>query len=610
MNSMFAVPDIVRENRLDGSVVLRSRERLGDYPAGVAEILRQQADADPAHPLIAQRDENARWQRLSYGEVREGADAIGQAMLERGLGPKRPLMILSGNSLAHFLLTMGALTAGVPVAPISVAYSMLSKDHERIKAIAELLRPGMVFAEDGGAFAPAIAAVSQVVTSSVVVARNEDAVPGAEGMAALLETAPGPLLDQAYHRVGPDTVAKVLFTSGSTGTPKGVLNTHRMLCSNQQAIRQAWPFLAEERPVLVDWLPWSHTFGGNHNLNLVLFNGGTLYIDDGKPAPNLFGTTVDNLRDVAATIAFNVPAGYAQLVPALEEDRDLAEAFFSRLRLMFNAAAALPANLRERLGAVARSVTGRDIPVTGSWGATETAPAVTTAHYPYTEARCIGVPLPGLEVKLAPVGQAYEIRVRGDAVMPGYLDRPDLTRQAFDEEGFYRAGDAVALVDGDDPNQGLLFQGRIAEDFKLDTGTFVRVGLVRTTLLSAVPLLSDAVIAGENRSYVAALAWLNAAEAAAILPADLGPVGGCLVHPELRSQLSKLLAELNASVGSASRVERLLVLADPPDLDRGEVTDKGYLNQRRVLEGRAGYVERLYADDPDDAVIVAGRPSR
>lgn len=592
IDTLFAVPDIARENLPDGSVVLRSRAPLGRYPDSIVAMLRRHAENSPERTLIAQRDDAGQWQRLSYGEVRARADAIGQALLERGLGPHRPLIILSGNSVPHFLLTMGAMTAGVPVAPISEAYSLLSKDHERITAIAGLLRPGMVFAEDGQAFAAAIAALAGA-DPAVVVARNAAAVPDAEPLQALLDTSAGSLIEDAYRRTGPDTVAKVLFTSGSTGTPKGVLNTQRMLCSNQQAIRQVWPLLAEDPPVLVDWLPWSHTFGGNVNMNMVLFNGGTLYIDDGKPAPHLFHRTLASLREVAPTIAFNVPAGYAQLVPALESDRELAEVFFSRLRFIFNSAAALPASLRERLAAVARAVTGREIPVTGGWGATETAPGVTLAHFPFTEAHCIGVPVPGLEVKLAPVADRWEIRVRGDAVTPGYLHRPEETAQALDAGGFYRSGDAAGLIDPEDPNKGLVFLGRIAEDFKLDTGTFVRVGAVRTALLSAVPLLADAVIAGENRSYVAALAWLNPQEAAG------------LSEQEIRARLSKLLGEFNASRGSAGRVERLLVLDDPPDLDAGEVTDKGYLNQRRVLDRRAAFVERLYTGEPGAAVITA-----
>ena len=419
--------------------------------------------------------------------------------------------------------------------------------------------------------------------------------PGAERVGDLIATRPGPAVAAASAAVTGDSIAKILFTSGSTGTPKGVLNTHRMLAANQQMIRQAWPFLRTERPVIVDWLPWSHTFGGNHNVNLTLTAGGTLYVDGGRPAPGMFGQSVANLADVPPTIYFNVPAGYAQLVPALEADAAFAARFFSRLRLMFNAAAALPAALRQRLGDLATQTAGHPVPVTGSWGATETAPAVTSAHYDFADARCIGVPLPGAEVRLVPVEGAYEIRVKGPMVTPGYFGRPDLTAAAFDTRGYYRTGDAVGLADPDDPGAGLVFRGRIAEDFKLSTGTFVRVGAVRTALLSAAPLLADAVIAGENRACVCALAWLNAAEAAKLLGQEPQADGDLVTDETIRAALARALAGHNAAVGSAARVERLLVLARPAGLDAGEITDKGYVNQRQVLANRAALVELLYA---------------
>jgi feruloyl-CoA synthase len=381
-----------------------------------------------------------------------------------------------------------------------------------------------------------------------------------------------------------------------------------MLAANQRMIRQAWPFLARERPVIVDWLPWSHTFGGNHNVNMMISSGGTLYVDAGRPVPALFGQTIENLTDVPPTIYFNVPAGYAQLVPALEADPEFAARFFSRLRLIFNAAAALPAALRDRLTAVAERTAGRQVPVTGSWGATETAPAVTSAHFPFSDARCIGVPLPGTEVKLVPAaGGAYEIRARGPMVTPGYFGRPDLTAEAFDADGFYRTGDAVAFADPADPSAGLIFRGRIAEDFKLESGTFVRVGAVRTRLLSAIPVLSDAVLAGENRDFVSALAWLNPAEAGRLLGTQPAADGELITDEELRTVLARALAEHNAGAGSAARVERLLILATPASLDAGEITDKGYLNQRRVLAHRAAFVEMLYADPVPRAVVEAER---
>jgi feruloyl-CoA synthase len=380
-----------------------------------------------------------------------------------------------------------------------------------------------------------------------------------------------------------------------------------MLASNQQMIRQAWPFLEAERPVIVDWLPWSHTFGGNHNVNLVLTSGGTLYVDAGRPAPALFAQTVANLTDVPPTIYFNVPAGYAQLVPALENDHAFAERFFSRLRLLFNAAAALPEALRDRLGAVAERTAGHRVPVTGSWGATETAPAVTSAHFDFTDARCIGVPLPGALVKLAPADGGYEIRAKGPMVTPGYFGQPGLTAEAFDEDGFYRTGDAVALADAGDLNAGLVFRGRIAEDFKLETGTFVRVGALRAALLSAAPILADAVLAGENQACVCALVWLNAAETRKLTGAEPRAQGELVIDNAVRKNLAQALAGLAESAGSAARVERLVVMARPADLDAGEITDKGYVNQRTVLARRAKLVEMLYAEPAPEGVVVAGR---
>jgi feruloyl-CoA synthase len=598
---LFAPPRVIAEAAdSDGAILLRSAEPLGEYPVSVVHSVREWARLSSDHPLVAERAGGG-WRTASYGAAVAAADAIGQALLDRGLGPRRPLLVLSGNSVDHLLVTLGAMTAGIPVAPVSVAYSLQSHDHARIAAIADLIRPGAVFAEDGDLFGAALGALPG--SPAIVSKGSRD---GAEQLPVLLNTEPGAAVAAAFASLSPDAVAKILFTSGSTGTPKGVLNTHRMLASNQRMIQHAWPFLAAERPVIVDWLPWSHTFGGNHNVNMMLSAGGTVYVDAGRPVPGMFAQTVANLTDVPPTIYFNVPAGYAQLVPALEADPEFADRFFSRLRLLFNAAAALPAALRERLARVAFRATGHEVPVTGSWGATETAPAVTSAHFAFTDARCIGVPLPGAEVKLVPAEDAYEIRVKGPNVTPGYFARPDLTRAAFDEQGFYRTGDAVVPADPADPDAGLLFRSRIAEDFKLGTGTFVRVGAVRAALLSAVPVLSDAVLAGENRDFVCALAWLNVAEARRLLGAEPEPDGDLLAHPALCELLAAALAGHNDTAGSSARVERLLVMAQPASLDSGEITDKGYVNQREVLARRAALVDLLYADPPRAGVIVAG----
>jgi feruloyl-CoA synthase len=569
----FAPPDIEMEERDDGSIVLRSRVPLPKYESSITAVLRKRAAEHPDRPLAAHRGTT-----LTYGEAGQRSDALAHAFRELGLGPDRPVMILSGNSLEHLLVSLAAYAAGAPAMPISVAYSLQSSDHARIKAIASLTEPGLVFADDAGPFE---AALDALALDNVLIARGD------RGKALRLDdlvTTNSPLAGDPGP--GAETVAKLLFTSGSTGIPKGVINTHRMLCSNQAMMQAIWPFLAEEPPVLVDWLPWSHTFGGNHNLNMALFNGGTIYIDDGRPAPPLFPRTLAAIDDVPPTLYFNVPAGYALLAPALENDAALAERFFSRLRLMFYAAAALPDALAERLRELARRHADHEVPLTSSWGTTETSPAATSMHYLGAPTGCIGVPIPGCTIKLAPVGDKLEIRVSGPNVTPGYFRRPDLTEALFDEEGFYRSGDAATLAD-----KSLMFDGRIAENFKLLTGTWVAVGALRTRLLSTAGVLSDAVIAGHDREYVAALAWVNQAEA----PAD---------QASLRERLATALAKLNANAGSAGRIERLLLLDSPPSLDAGEITDKGYLNQRRTLECRAADAARLYADPPDPAVIL------
>jgi feruloyl-CoA synthase len=591
----FAAPDTTIEHRPDGAIILRARRELGEYESSIAAVLRARAAEHPDRTLAAQRGASDRWQTLSYGEARAKADALAQALLDLGLGQERPLMVLSANSIEHLLLSLGAYTAGVPVMPISVAYSLMSADHARIRAIAELTRPGLVFADDAGPFGKALDALDEYGAPALV-ARGTRA--GALQLADLLRSEPGTAIDRALEAVGPETTVKLLFTSGSTGAPKGVVNTNRMLCSDQAMLQRIWPFLATEPPLLVDWLPWSHTFGANHNLNLVLFNGGTLHIDDGRPVAPLFTRTIAALKDVAPTVYFNVPAGFALLAGALESDRELAEHFFSRLRFMFYAGAALPDALAVRMRAIAERVADHEVPLTSSWGTTETSPAATSAHFADAVIGCIGVPLASNTIKLAPEADKLEIRVKGPNVTPGYFKRPELAADAFDDEGFYRSGDAVKLVDPQDPNKGLLFDGRIAEDFKLLTGTWVTVGPLRTRLLSAAGVLTDAVISGHNQPYVGALAWVNQAEAVKVCGSD------SLDDPRLRDHLARSLVELAAGEGSSLRVERLLLLAEPPSLDAGEITDKGYLNQRACLQRRAHEVARLYREPPDLATIT------
>jgi feruloyl-CoA synthase len=596
---LFATPHVSTERRPDGTLLLRSEQPLGDYPPSMIHRFRAGADEHPERALAAAREGDG-WRTLSWGQARATADCLAASFLERGLGSDRPIMVLSGNSLEHLLVLLGAYTAGVPVVPVSPAYSLLSIDHQRLSAMADLCRPGMVFADDAIAFGRALDALAGIVPDQVVVRGDRE---GAERFADLTRATPGAEVERALKGLSHDTVAKILFTSGSTGLPKGVINTHRMLCSNQQALGQVWPFLHSEPPILVDWLPWSHTFGGNHNLNQVLAYGGTLYIDDGKPTPALFERTVEALREVSPTVYYNVPSGWALLAPRLEADDDLARSFFARLRFMFYAAAALPESLWLRLTTIAEEAADHPVPLTSSWGTTETAPAASTAHFSSAPSGCIGVPLPGVTLKLVPEAAKREVRVAGPNVTPGYHRNPEVTAAAFDEEGFYRTGDAVRPVDEDDLSRGLFFDGRLSEDFKLSTGTWFTVGNVRTALISAVSGLSDAVLAGHDGDYVGALAWINHAEVRRVCAIDgEGPVP--LDDLVLIAHLASSLHAHNAGAGSASRIERLLLLDEPPDIDAGEITDKGYINQRAVLRRRAELVDRLFTEPLHASVIT------
>ncbi len=590
MTATFAVPRIEAEQRPDGRLLLRSTDPLAPHPVSAVHSFRAGSEAHPDRLLVAERV-GEEWARLTWGEARARADALAQGLLDRGLAD-RPVLVLSGNSRLHLVVALAAMTVGAPLVPTSVAYSLQSADHGKLRAMADLVRPGLVVAEDAS-FARAVAAVADGRT----VLSPDPALTGALHPADLA-AAPTGDVDRRCAALRREDVAKVLFTSGSTGAPKGVVNTHGMLSANQQQLRQIWPFLVDEPPVLLDWLPWSHTFGGNHDSNMVLTNGGTLWIDDGRPVPGLVERTVRNLADARPTIYLNVPAGYAALLPHLERDPAAAQAFLSRLRLGFFAAAALPQQLWDRLQKLAAEH-GGTMQMTTSWGLTETSPAATSAHFPITRSDSLGVPLPGVELALVPVGNKTEVRVRGANVTPGYHGRPDLTQTAFDEEGFLRTGDAVALADPDDVAAGLLFRGRIAEDFKLSTGTFVSVGTLRPSLLSASHgLLTDAVICGENGPEVTAMVWLHPDHAARCDDAGVPDDG---LRAELQQTMERLATQ---GGGSSQRVERLLVLLEPPALDAGEITDKGYVNQRAVRERRADRVALLSSDPPPPQVVV------
>jgi len=562
--------DVAVRRRDDGAALLRSPHALGPYPRNLGERLERWAREAPDRVLAAQRDAGGGWRTLTYAGAHERARRVGQALLDRGLCAERPLAILSENSLEHLLLTLGAMHAGVTCAPVSPAYSLLSTDHAKLRQIMALATPGLVFAQDEARYAKAVAAAVPAGTEVLY-----GAVP---------EVPPTARVEQAHARTGPDTVAKLLFTSGSTGLPKAVINTQRMLCSNQQMLAQSLPWLAAAPPVLVDWLPWHHTAGGNHNVGIALYNGGTLYIDEGRPLPGLIETTVRNLREVGPTIYFNVPRGYEALLPFLRADEVLRRTFFSRLGLMQYAAAVLPQAVWKAYDELALETCGERILWVTGYGSTETAPFVMSTNRGAARAGTVGLPVDGVEMKLAPVNDRLEARFRGPNVTPGYWRQPELTRAAFDEEGYYRSGDALRFVDPNDPAQGFEFDGRLSEDFKLTTGTWVHVGQLRAQIVAAGnPWVQDAVIAGHGRGEVCAL----------VIP-----------RPGSAPDLQRLLETLAASsTGSSNRIARAMLLPGPLSIDAGEITDKGSVNQRAVLERRKDMVEELYRDPPSERVL-------
>ena len=615
----------VIEDHADGSIRLRSTEALAAFPDRLTDCLQRWANESPERTFVARRvasmtdvagdarhavgSELGAWQQISYAQMLQRARAIGQALLDLGLSAERPLAILSENSLEHLTMAFGAMWAGIPQVPISTAYSLVSQDFGKLRQIVAATTPGLVFAS-GPAYARAIMATVDAGTPVVL---TGGAIEGRETILfeRLLQTLPGAALDAAHAGIGPDTIAKLLFTSGSTKAPKGVITTHRMLCANQQAIRQCLGFLAEEPPVLVDWLPWNHVFGGSHNVGITLFNGGTLYIDDGKPTPAGIQTTLQNLREISPTIYFNVPKGLEEIASAMDNDAALRDRFFKRCKAVMFAGAALSQAVWDKLDAHGEASTGERVRIVTGLGMTETAPSCTFAVGTDVASGHIGLPVPGVEIKLvsdsgshAGTGDKTEIRFRGPNVMPGYWRAPDLTAAAFDEDGFYRTGDAVKWVDASDPQRGLYFDGRTAEDFKLATGTFVSVGPLRAKIiLAGDPCVQDAVITGLNRNEVGALIVPRPDECRRLagLPVQ-APLAEVLRHPLLRAFFQTLADRLwQEATGSASRIARLHVLAEAPSIDAGEVTDKGSINQRAVLAHRAALVAALYEDQGSNA---------
>jgi feruloyl-CoA synthase len=596
------------DHRADGTTILRSVETLGPYPRAIVDALEAWAARTPDTVLIADR-EGEGWRKLSYAQVLERIQPLGQALLDAGLSPERPLMIISGNEIEHFLLGMAAIWVGIPYAPISPAYSLVSTDYGKLKHIAGLLTPGMIYASDGARFAPAIEATF-APDIALVVRSNPPTGRPVRLFDDLLKTQVTSAVAAAHDATTADTVAKVLFTSGSTGLPKGVITTNRMMACNQQMIRTALAFLGDEPPVLLDWMPWNHVAGGSHNTGIAIYNGGSFYIDDGQPTPARIGRTLENLRHVQPTFFTNVPKSYEFLVAAFDEHPEARRNLFARLKLLQYAGAGLSQHVFDGLDRAARAETGERILIITGYGSTETAPFAFTTTWPVEAAGHIGLPAAGMTVKLVPNGDKTELRLMGPNVTPGYWRDAEKTAEAFDEEGFYKIGDAVRFADPDDLSKGLVFDGRVTEDFKLSTGTWVNFSAVRASVIGAcAPLIRDVVLTGLDLNYIGAMIFpdLEACARYAGLPSGTDPQT-IVDHPAVRQKFAESLGGLTQkSTGSSNHVARAVLMCALPDIDKGEITDKGSINQRAVRTHRADLVKALYRDEPGPDVFILTR---
>lgn len=605
-------PNVRTERRANGEILVWQDYPLSEMHRSIAHLFEQRAAEHPQRNLIAQRVTGAdlktgEWRYMTYGETNTRANQVAQNLIDRGMGEGDALLILSSNSIEHMVMMLGAMKARVAVAPVSVAYSIMSGDHGKLKHVFNLVKPRMVFADHGPLYAKALAALAlegvEVVTCIPA--------PGVEQTAydALFNVNVGPKVAESMEKIGHATTAKYLFTSGSTGMPKGVIQTHGMMCAviaGQEALRTEEPD-PNEIPQGLEWMPWNHISAGNIGFNGNLNAGGTVYLDAGKPMPGMFAETMRNLREVSPLVFGSAPIAFGMLADAMEKDASLRDKFFAKLKYMGYGGATLSQDLYERMQALAIASTGQRIAFTTMYGATETQ-GITVVHWLAERVGLIGLPLPGITLKLVPNGQKLEVRVKGPTVTPGYVNRPDLTAAAFDEEGFYKLGDAAKFVDEADPSQGLVFDGRVTEDFKLSSGTWVSVGTLRTDVIAACsPLIQDCVIAGLDKDYIAVLAWPNmmaakelAAEAPNSTPDEI------LRAPGVVSFVRERLAAHNKRAGgSSARIARIMLMTEPPSIDGHEITDKGYVNQRATLDRRAKLVDALYAAEaPPDVIAV------
>jgi len=589
--------DIVTRRKADGTLYIEQKKPLPPYPERISDALLHWAEKVPDRTLFAARDPDGSWRRFTYSQTVDQVRRLGQYLLDCGLSPSAPLAILSGNDLEHAMLALAAIYVGIPYAAISPAYSLISKDFMRLRETFDTIRPALVFAADAERFAPAI----DVVAPGVRRLFARGAARPEEDFATALQTKPRGAVEEARLSVTGDTIAKFLFTSGSTGTPKAVINTNRMICANQTMVREVYTYFKEEPPVLLDWAPWHHTAGGNKLFFMPIFNGGTFYIDEGRPTETDIGRTVRNLKEISPTWYFNVPKGYEALVPHLEADFALRENFFRDLKMLWYAGAGMAQHTWDALERLAVETTGQRILLCTGLGSTETAPASLMCTWPQEQAGNIGLPCPGISLKLVPFDGKLEARLKGPNITPGYWNAPEATAEAFDEEGYYRIGDALRFADPDDVAKGLFFDGRTAENFKLNTGTWVSTGALRTDFINHFgEVVRDVAIAGPDRPYLTALVFPEMPMLSKLAGGQAQASAETLfADPGVRRFLQEKLRSLAArSTGSSNLIRRMILVDPPPSLEKGELTDKGSINQRAVLQNRAEVVEELYAGSP------------